>query len=67
MKNGIYKMLDGNWSNDSKGVIENLESEVKQLQKFLVSLIMHLVERNMITVADIEKNFDDGWRLMTKF
>lgn len=59
---GIHDMLDGNWANDSMGVVEEVKSEVCQIKSFLVSLITHLISRDVITINDIKNNFEDGWK-----
>ena len=59
----LESLIDGNWTNSDMGKLEELEQEIKQIGNLLIFIIAVLIQRGMLDIDFIKREFLEGWKI----
>ena len=63
IKRNVIKILNGNWANDTKGQLEEINETQQLLVDSMCALFALLLDKKIITIDEIKEFCVDGWKI----
>jgi len=63
IKRSVCRILDGNWANDNKGQLEEINDTQQLLIDSVSTLFAFLLSKKIITIDEIKEFCVDGWKI----